>query len=66
MFKERVKEQREKLGISQSELARRLGVSYTIIQGYEKGTKMASGNTLVALADEFNCTTDYLLGRIAK
>lgn len=63
MFKERVKEQREKLGISQCELARRIGVSYTAIQGYEKGTKIASGNTLVALADEFGCTTDYLLGR---
>lgn len=63
MFKERVKEQREKLGITQSELARRIGVTYTVIQGYEKGTKMASGNTLIALADEFRCTVDYLLGR---
>ena len=64
MVKERVKEQREKLGISQSELGRRIGVSYTAIQGYEKGTRKPSNEVLCALADEFGCTTDYLLGRM--
>ncbi len=66
MFKERIKAFREERNWTQSELARRLGVSHTVIQGYELGTRKPSNDMLCALADLFGCTTDYLLGRTEK
>lgn len=63
MFKDRLKERREALGLSQSELGRRLGIDRQRIIGYEHGIRRADGDMISAFADALNCTTDYLLGR---
>ena len=48
---ERVAERRGELGISQAELARRVGVHQTMISGIERGDKMPAIDLLVRLQD---------------
>lgn len=51
----RVKEIREELGLSQENLAKKSGVSRTIISGLESGTiKETSTKTLSKIADALN------------
>lgn len=54
---------RELKGISQTELARQLGVVRSTICQYEKGNRQPDTETLLKLADFFGVTVDYLLGR---
>ena len=61
----RLKELREQRGISQTELANFLGVVRSTICQYEKGNRMPDSNILGKLADYFNVSVDYLLGREA-
>ena len=62
-FKERLKEKRKEAGISQAELAARVGVTSRTIQNYELGTRKPQNVEVVQkLADVLNTTTDYLLG----
>lgn len=49
--------------ISQAELARRLGVSRTIVGNYERGETTPSVETVAKLARVFDVSTDYLLGQ---
>lgn len=58
-----VKQLRKKAGLSQAELAQKLSVHQTLISQIERGTVIPSGATLVDLADFFNVSTDYVLGR---
>lgn len=62
-FKDRLKELRERRGLSQLELAKRVNISNAIISMYEKGTRSPSREMLEALADYFNVDIDYLMGR---
>lgn len=51
----RIKEIREELGVSQENLAKKSGVSRTIISGLESGTiKETSTKTLSKIADALN------------
>ena len=59
---DRIKELREQLGITQSELARRVGLTRSSINGWEMGLAVPSTATIVELAKTFSVTTDYLLG----
>lgn len=54
---------RIKYGYSQKQVAERLGVSPSIISGYETGERTPSTEVLLALSYLYNCSTDYLLGR---
>lgn len=49
--------------MSQKELADRLFVTVATISNYEHGVHFPDVEKLVALADFFDVTTDYLLGR---
>ena len=60
---EKLKELRVKYGFSQRKVAKHLGVSPSIISGYETGERTPSAEMLLALSDLYRCTTDYLLGR---
>ncbi len=62
-FPERLKREREKKEISQTDLARLIGISNVMLSRYESGKRTPDFKTLEALADYFGCTTDYLLGR---
>lgn len=50
-------------GLLQKELAISLRVSPATISNYEKGNHIPDPETLCKIADFFNVTTDYLLGR---
>lgn len=53
--------ERKKLGLSQEDLAKKVGVSQKSISKYERGTRRPSYETLTAMANLFNVTIDYLL-----
>lgn len=59
---EKLHEQRTKLNISQKEAAATINVSPSIISNYETGERTPSVENLMALANLYHCTTDYLLG----
>ena len=60
---ERLKEMRERVHLTQAELAAVIGSSNYQISRYEAGIMAPSAETLTALANAFSCSTDFLLGR---
>lgn len=60
---DRLKQLRSQHGFTQRQLANRIGVSPSIISGYETGERTPSTEALLALSDVYNCSTDYLLGK---
>ena len=54
---------REYKGLTQEEVAKRLGVSIQNVSSYEKGYKVPPLRIVVAAADLFNCSTDEMIGR---
>lgn len=63
MFAKRLRELRLELGLTQKELGIKLGFKDNAITNYEKDNREPDRVTLCKLADIFNVTTDYLLGR---
>ena len=59
----RLKELRASRKISQVKLAMDLNLSQNSISRYETGEREADYDTLVSIADYFNVSVDYLLGR---
>lgn len=59
----RLKELRKKRNITQLKLAMDLGMNQNAISRYETGEREADYKTLIALADYFDVTIDYLLER---
>lgn len=58
-----LKHLREARGLNMRETAKLLGIPYTTYVNYEKGSREPTSEMLIALADFFGVTTDYLLGR---
>jgi len=61
---EMIAELRKDRGLLQKELAQLLGVSIGTISNYETGVHNPEIDTLIKLADYFNVSVDYMLGRI--
>ena len=59
----RLKELRDRRGISQLKLAMDLGLTQNSVSRYESGAREADYKTLIALADYFGVSVDYLLER---
>ncbi len=59
----RLKELRKAKNISQLKLALDLNMNQNSISRYENGEREADYNTLIKIADYFNVSVDYLLGR---
>ncbi|MEY8431552.1 helix-turn-helix transcriptional regulator [Lachnospiraceae bacterium 48-42] len=59
----RIKGLREDSDIKQKELADYLGISQRTYSHYENGTRKLPLDILIALAEYYGCSTDYLLGR---
>lgn len=59
----RLKELREKKGISQLKLALDLHLNQNSISRYETGAREADYDTLIKIADYFGVSIDYLLER---
>ena len=62
----RIRQLREKSELTQQELANLLHVSKASICKYEKDKSYPSLDILLKMADIFNVSTDYLLGREEK
>jgi HTH-type transcriptional regulator, competence development regulator len=60
---ERIRELREKRDWSQREFAKRVGINYSVINRIELGKRPVEDHELAKIADLFDVTTDYLLGR---
>lgn len=59
----RLRELRKSNKLSQSDMAERLNISTSAYGYYEQGKSDLSSETINKIADMFNVTTDYLLGR---
>lgn len=59
----KLKEIRKSKGISQLKLAMDLNMSQNTISRYETGEREPGINELIKIADYFNVSIDYLLGR---
>ena len=60
---ERIKELRQEKNLSQSVLAQKIGVSQKAIDYWERGINEPKATYIVRVADFFDVSTDYLLGR---
>ena len=63
MISEQLIKVRKRHNLTMKEIAEALGVSLSAYQKYENGTRDVSTKTLSKLADFYNVTADYLLGR---
>lgn len=61
MLGARIAALRRDRGLSQAELAHRLGISPSAVGMYEQGRREPSVELLVAMAGEFRVSTDFLL-----
>ena len=59
----RIKQLRESKGLNMKEAARLLSMPYTTYVNYEKGQREPTSEVLVLLADFYETTVDYLVGR---
>ena len=62
-MKNNFKQLREDNGITQKEFADKFGLTLRAWQSYEQGVSEPKYEVLCRIADEFNVSTDYLLGR---
>lgn len=65
-YQEIIRELREDADLTQSQVAEILGIRYNVYQRYELGTSKLPIHHLIALADYYNVSTDYILGRTEK
>ena len=57
-----IKEARERVGLSQKELATTLGIKPTTFNGYENGTHDPKSDVLILIAKKCGTSVDFLLG----
>lgn len=62
-FSERLKDLRMQKGLSQIELAKKIGLSNSTISMYERGEREPDFETLDLIGDFFNVDVNYLLGK---
>lgn len=60
-MKNGIKNKRECLGLTQMELAQRIGVTQGAVTQWETGATKPSTDTLMKIAEVFGCTVDELL-----
>ena len=59
---DKIKKLREQAGWTQSELAKKLGLTRSSVNGWEMGLSVPSTQYIVELAKLFSVSTDYLFG----
>jgi len=59
----RIKELRKEKNMTHDDLSKLLNVGKSTISNYERDYRKPDIDTLNKLADIYNCSTDYLLGR---
>lgn len=63
---ERIRNLREDRDLTQTDIAKYLGISHTGYSKYETGENDIPTQILIKLADFYNTSVDYLLGRTDK
>lgn len=63
MIDERLRQLREESRLTQSELAKRLGITRSSVNAWEMGISVPSTQYIVELAMLYRVSTDYLLGQ---
>lgn len=63
MYYPRLKDLREDHDLVQKEIAAVLGIDQRVYSNYETGKREIPTRLLVILADYYNTSTDYILGR---
>jgi len=63
LFSDRLKELRKSNNIRQKELGDIIGISESAVSYLEKGKRSPSIEAVVAIADYFGVSLDYLVGR---
>ena len=66
IFAFRLRKLRERRRVSRRVLADLCGVSKSTMSRYERGEQEPAARVVVELADYFDVTTDYLMGRTEK
>ena len=66
MAYDRIRELREDYDLRQIDVAKMLGMSQTGYSKYETGENDVPTSILIKLADFYDVTTDYILGRTGK
>ena len=66
MFGKRLKELRKKNLLTQSDLAKNVGISPSAIGMYEQGHREPDNHTLLKICDIFGVTADYLINSNLK
>ena len=61
-FSERLKELRRQVGLTQVEVAEKLGISQPAYASWERGVKKPTQENLVKIAQVLNVSVDYLVG----
>lgn len=64
MLARRLRELREENNYTQQEIASKIGLTKGAYGCYKRGISVPDAHTLLQLADIFDVTTDYLLGRV--
>jgi len=63
MLSKRLKQLRDEKGVYQKDVAKFLGITTSAYGYYEQGERQPDPNTITKLAEYYNVSTDYLLGR---
>ncbi|MOA33487.1 HTH-type transcriptional regulator ImmR [compost metagenome] len=63
---DRIKKQRELMGLTQLELANKIDINNSVLSRIEAGKRPVEDNELIRFADFFDVDGDYLLGRTDK
>ncbi len=63
MYYRRIRDLREDHDLMQKEIAAVLGIQQTVYSRYERGFQTIPLEHLIKLADYYQVSTDYLLGR---
>lgn len=66
MFENRLKDLRLEKHLNMKQTAQQLNIPYTTYVGYEKNEREPNSETLILLADFFECSVDYLVGRSSE
>ena len=62
-YADRIVDLRKSRGLTQKELADSTSLSEIGVQSYERRRRKPAHDAIISLADFFNVSTDYLLGR---
>lgn len=65
-FSQRLKQLRKDKHLTQIQVAKRIGVTASMVSSYETDIRLPSYEVMLRIADVFGVSVDYLLGRQEK